>query len=94
MTNIRGIKDTILNVRKEKGFTQKEMAEKLNISQPAYSYYEKGDKPLPVNQLKKVLDILELEVDQMNVVSSDPLDKIADALTRIGDVLEQINSKM
>jgi len=94
MTNIKGIKETILTARKEKGYTQKDMAEKLSISQPAYSYYEKGDKPLPVNQLKKVLEILELEIDQLQTQVDDPLEVINQTLTRIADALEIIADKL
>ena len=94
MTNIKGIKETILTARKEKGYTQKDMAEKLSISQPAYSYYEKGDKPLPVNQLKKVLDILELEIDQLQTHVDDPLESINHTLMRIAEALEKIERKM
>lgn len=94
MTNIKGIKETILTARKEKGYTQKDMAEKLSISQPAYSYYEKGDKPLPVNQLKKVLEILELEIDQLQTQVDDPLEVINQTLVRIADALEKIADKL
>lgn len=94
MTNIKGIKETILTARKEKGYTQKDMAEKLSISQPAYSYYEKGDKPLPVNQLKKVLEILELEIDQLQTQVDDPLEVINQTLVRIAEALEKIADKL
>ena len=93
MTNIRGIKETILMTRKEKGLTQKDMAKKLNISQPAYSYYEKGDKPLPANQLKKVLEILDIEMEQLKELE-DPLDTINRSLERIANVLEKIEKKL
>ncbi len=93
MTNIRGIKETILMTRKEKGLTQKDMAKKLNISQPAYSYYEKGDKPLPANQLKKVLEILDIEMEQLKELE-DPLDTINRSLERIASALEKIEKKM
>lgn len=93
MTNIRGIKETILMARKEKGLTQKDMAKKLNISQPAYSYYEKGNKPLPANQLKKVLDILDINMEQLKELE-DPLDSICRSLDRIAAVLEKIEAKM
>ncbi|MCH4887162.1 helix-turn-helix transcriptional regulator [Acidaminobacter sp. JC074] len=93
MTNIRGIKETILMTRKEKGLTQKDMAKKLNISQPAYSYYEKGDKPLPANQLKKVLEILDIEMEQLKELE-DPLDTINRSLERIANALEKIEKKL
>lgn len=93
MTNIRGIKETILTARKEKGLTQKDMADKLNISQPAYSYYEKGDKPLPANQLKKVLNILDIEMDQLKELEN-PIEMISKSLERIADTLERIEKKL
>lgn len=93
MTNIRGIKETILTARKEKGLTQKDMADKLSISQPAYSYYEKGDKPLPANQLKKVLKILDIEMDQLKELES-PMESISRSLERIANTLEKIEKKM
>lgn len=94
MTNIQAIKSSIQRARKDKGLTQKEMAEKIGISQPAYSYYEKGDKPLPVNQLNKVLDILELQLEDLETAEIDPLIGIQHALNRIADVLEGIYDKM
>lgn len=94
MTNIKGIKETIHKTRKTMGITQKEMADKLNISQPAYSYYEKGNKPLPAGQLKKVLDILELDLQKLDLTAADPLEQINESLIRIGDILEKIYQKM
>lgn len=93
MTNIRGIKETILVARKEKGLTQKDMANKLNISQPAYSYYEKGDKPLPANQLKKVLEILDIEMEQLKDLEN-PIEVISKTLERIAETLERIEQKL
>lgn len=93
MTNIRGIKETILMARKEKGLTQKDMAKKLSISQPAYSYYEKGDKPLPANQLKKVLEILDIEATQLKELD-DPIESIKKSLERIANSLEKIEKKL
>ncbi|MBN2795436.1 MAG: helix-turn-helix transcriptional regulator [Clostridia bacterium] len=94
MTNIRGIKEVIQNTRKEKGYTQREMANKLNISQPAYSYYEKGNKPLPAAQLKKVLEILELDPEDIHMKDHNSLSALNESLTRIGDLLEKILEKM
>lgn len=93
MTNIRAIKESILTRRKAKGITQKDMAKRLSISQPAYSYYEKGNKPLPVNQLEKVLDILDLDITNLPK-EKEPLDKISDSLESINIILEKIYEKL
>lgn len=94
MTQIRYIKESIASARKEKGYTQREMANKLDISQPAYSYYEKGAKPLPVHQLEKVLEILDLDLKEIQSNEPDPLRAINNSLIRIGDLLEEIANKM
>lgn len=54
------IKKRIALARKEADYTQEEMAKLLDISQPAYSYYESGDKPLPLRKIHKIAQILNL----------------------------------
>lgn len=51
----------IKKVRKEKGFTQKDIADKLGISQVAYSKIEKGEVELGVDRFFLLLDFLGME---------------------------------
>jgi transcriptional regulator with XRE-family HTH domain len=56
------IGQAIKDIRKQKGFSQKELAEKMEISQTSLSQIESGVKrPNPANMQKlcKVLDVAE-----------------------------------
>lgn len=45
-------------IRKNKKITQKELAEKIGVSQQCISHWEKGDRPMSVSLAKKVAEIL------------------------------------
>jgi len=89
---LKEIKRSIRNARKEMGMTQGQMASKLGISQPAYSYYESGDKPIPVKNLRKIAEILDLPYDMLANPQEpeDPSIVIGEYLKRIADSLEII----
>lgn len=55
---LQTIKKRISLARKEAGYTQEQMAKLLGISQPAYSCYETGDKPLPTNKISLIAQIV------------------------------------
>lgn len=48
--------------RKEKGFSQKEIAEKLGVSQPSYAQYETGKRNPKFETVKKIAAALEIDV--------------------------------
>ena len=48
---------TLSEIRRQAGFTQCQMAEKLNVSQPAYATFEKGGN-LRVGTLQKIATAL------------------------------------
>ena len=48
---------TLSEIRRQAGFTQCQMAEKLNVSQPAYASFEKGGN-LRVGTLQKIASAL------------------------------------
>ena len=50
-------------VRKKRGIRQKQMAQELNISQTAYSYYETGFRMMRADMLCKIADILNTSTD-------------------------------
>ena len=65
--------DRVKSLRIQKGYTQCELAELTNISQPALQAYEAGKaKPLKINafQLAKILGVSyeELVEDDNNVI--------------------------
>jgi transcriptional regulator with XRE-family HTH domain len=49
--------------REEAGFNQKELAEKLGLSQSTLSNYEKGKRRIYLAQLQNIADILNKSVD-------------------------------
>jgi transcriptional regulator with XRE-family HTH domain len=46
--------------REQLGFSQQEMAEKLNMSQSTYSRIEAKDEDLTIRQLKLIADVLNV----------------------------------
>ena len=59
------IGNKIKNIRELKNFTQEYMAEKLDISQAAYSKMEKGDTKISQDKLNKIAEILEVNPDDI-----------------------------
>lgn len=47
------------------GYTQREMADKLGISQPSYSQKENGDRGFTIEEIKKLKKILKVSYEQL-----------------------------
>lgn len=58
-------------LREQKKLRHEEMADRLGISQSAYSRLEKGDAKLDVDRLRKIAEILEVPVEEL--LSNDPI---------------------
>jgi transcriptional regulator with XRE-family HTH domain len=52
----------IKKARREKGISQKEMAEKININQSSYGKLEAGQSILSIDRLLEISNILELDI--------------------------------
>lgn len=50
-------------IRKSKGYTQKELASKLGISDSALAHYETGIRKITLEMFLKILDVCELKID-------------------------------
>ena len=61
MTN-NDFSKTIIQLRKEKGFTQKELADKLNVSDKAVSRWETGKNYPDIETLQKLATVLNIMV--------------------------------
>lgn len=75
MTNIHA---KIIELRKLKGFSQQNMADKLGISQMAYSKIERNETQLTVkkiNELSKILNVgfWVLVDDEKKINENDPI---------------------
>lgn len=80
--------ERLKTLRKEAGFTQVDVAEKLGISQPAYASWERGAKKPTQDNLVKIAQILNVSVDYLvgnSQETSDELDNI--------ELLFRMNSK-
>ncbi len=53
------------NIRKENGFTQQEVAEKLNISQRTYSDYETDKTEPTMEVLLRIAKLFNVSVDEL-----------------------------
>ena len=54
--------ENLKNIRKERGFSQKEIAEKLGVSQPNYAQYETGKRNPKFETVKKIAAALGIDV--------------------------------
>ena len=59
------IGNKIKNIRELKNFTQEYMADKLVISQAAYSKLEKGDLKISQDKLNKIAEILDVNLEDI-----------------------------
>jgi len=56
---------TLETIRESRGITKTEMARMLDLSLPAYSLYEKGEREPKLSNLKRIANILEVSVDEL-----------------------------
>ena len=55
----------LYQLRKEKGITQKELAQKLGISETAYRQKEKGQRAFKSDEMFMIADILEKDIGEI-----------------------------
>ena len=65
----------ILRLRKEKGMTQKEIADKMNISDKTISKWERGLGCPDISLLSELSDILEINVENLLSGNLEPNDQ-------------------
>ena len=59
------IGDKLRKLRNQKGLSQEEMAEKLNISQQVYSRIENGYKTLGHDEMKKIAEVFGTTIENV-----------------------------
>ena len=59
-------------LRKDRGFSQTEVAAKLCISQRSYSHYETGDTNIPLDVLCKLALLFNTSIDYLLNLTDDP----------------------
>ena len=89
------IGDSIKYYRKLKNLTQKDLAEKLNLSTSLIQKYENGERKLKIDTLKQISDVLDTPLSVfLNETDDCPIDNfnITDIInTETYDNLQKIN---
>ena len=61
---MKSIGETIASFRKQKGMTQNELAEKMNVTDKAVSKWERDLSCPDINTISKLADILDVSVEE------------------------------
>ena len=54
-------KDYFTDLRKQKRYTRKHVAERIGVKQPTYTCYEQGLRTCPLSVLKKLCNLYEID---------------------------------
>ena len=61
----QALSDNLKRIRMRAGFSQKELAEKMNIPAPTISRYEKGQQEPSLSAVKKMAEVLQCSIDEL-----------------------------
>ncbi len=64
-TKVMEINDKIRFIRETKGWSQKEMAEKLNMSTSGYACIERGETNIQLSRLEQIAELLEIKLSEL-----------------------------
>lgn len=64
--------DNLRTARERKGFSQKEMAERIGVAKSTYSLYESGNREPNVQTIKKIADTLNVSADELLGIDDTP----------------------
>ena len=59
------VRQRLVELREEQGWTQKEVASRLNISQRAYSHYESGSRSISIELLVDIAELYGVSVSSL-----------------------------
>lgn len=76
----------IKKYRKEKGLTQRELADKLNIATNSLSRYEIGERRPPIDMIEKIAEILNVTPIQLMYD-----EEVENALNQSAEILSNFN---
>lgn len=82
--------ENLRELRKSKGFTQEELATKINVVRQTVSKWEKGLSVPDADSLQKIADVLEVDVSQLlgaKIEKEENKNEIAEQLSRINEQL-------
>lgn len=74
--NIKKCKDLVKKYRKEKRWTQEELADKLEVALPTIKRYEGGTLAIPKNKITKLFEVLDMKLDDLRCIFANEEDLI------------------
>lgn len=80
--------ENLKTIRQSKGFTQAELAIKINVVRQTISKWEKGLSVPDADTLQKIAEVLEVDVSQLlgaEVPKEDNKNEVAEQLARINE---------
>lgn len=93
------IGNRLLQVRKQSGYTQAEVADRSNISERAYADIERGTKNMRIETLCKICETLRITPDYLlvenyeetlSITQEEMMNRLEDCPTRDKDLLLKI----
>lgn len=82
--------DNLKELRKNKGYTQEELATKINVVRQTISKWEKGLSVPDADSIQKIAEVLDVEVSQLlgaQIETEQSKNEIAEQLARINEQL-------
>ena len=84
----------VVSVRKERGYTQAEMAEKLNITQVQYGRYESGKSDLSLTKFIELLKILDINIADFSDEENKSKEEVLTFIEKQRQVLKKLEDKI
>lgn len=84
------LNDNIKTLRKQKGYTQEELAARINVVRQTVSKWEKGLSVPDAEALQRLAEVLEVDVKELlgaPVVNEQKQDEVVEQLARINEQL-------
>lgn len=84
------LSDNIKSLRKNKGYTQEELAARINVVRQTVSKWEKGLSVPDAEALQRLADVLEVDVKELlgaPIASEQKNDEVVEQLARINEQL-------
>jgi len=86
--------ETICSLRKEKGMTQKELAEKMNVTDKAVSKWERNLSCPDINSIPALAEVLDVSVDVLLNASAKKEEKNQETGKIVNLVLKAVSMPM
>lgn len=79
----------LYQLRKQKGFSQEELANRLNVSRQTVSKWEVGDSTPDMEKLVAISDLFDVSLDMLIMGKEAPAPEAAPAKSELVDVISQ-----